>query len=273
MASATLAWSLLALALALPCAPLASLAAEPPAIVTPREAVAKAIEPRQFLLEASLQEAWTTMGEWHDGLADLESRARQSGLLVTTSNNPAYTSSFEVAALVSTPRQLLVGIQYDRLTGKSEFTVRENTGMGGGSAEYKTVAEATSNAWLLVGRWMIPGARRGVRPFVQLGAGVGSARLEFSTPGGAAEGKGHAFAGTAEAGIHVGDGAVRVSAAAGYRVHQVHLGYSRVRAGSQPGVQRYYFDFNDELATFVDGRDVQLGGAFARLGLAVALAR
>ena len=263
----------LAAALAVQFAPRPTFAAEPPAIVVPPELPAKAIEPRQFLFEASFQEVWTTMGEWHDGIADLEARARQSGLEITTSNNPGYTTSFEAAGLISARGPILLGVQYDRITGKSEFDVHERIGFGAGSAQYETVAEATSNAYLLVGRWMIPGARRGVRPFVQLGAGVGSARLAFSTSGATAEGKGHAFAGTLEAGIHVGNGPLRVRAGAGYRSHRVPLSYSRVLASSLPGVQRYFFDFNDELGAFVSGRDVDLGGAFARLGLAVALAR
>lgn len=250
-----------------------SFAAEPPAIVTPPPPVVAEAGPRQFSLEASLQESWATMGEWGDAVAELETQARASGLTITTSNNPAYTTSFEAAALMQVRGPFLLGLQFDRLTGKSEFDLRENISPGGGSAVFPTSADATSNAWLLVARWMIPGARRGARPFVQIGAGVGSARLAFATSSGSAQGKGQAFAGNAEAGFNVGDGPFRVRASAGFRAHRVPLSYSRVQASSQSGVSRYFFDFNDELRDFATGRDLDLSGAFGRIGIVVALER
>ncbi|MEO5617820.1 MAG: hypothetical protein ABIS67_08610 [Candidatus Eisenbacteria bacterium] len=250
-----------------------ALAAEPPAIAVPPPPAATETRFRQYSFEASLQESWAGMGEWGDGIAELESRARASGLVITTSTNPAYTTSFDAEALASLRGPFLIGLQYDRLTGKSEFVVRENVSSGGGPGQFPTLADATSNAWLLVGRWMIPGARRGVRPFVQMGAGVGSARLAFSTSSGSAQGKGRGFAASAEAGFHVGDGTFRIRGSAGYRVHRVPLSYSRVQASSQPGSSRYFFDFDDELRDFVTGRDLDLSGAFGRIGVAVALER
>jgi hypothetical protein len=242
-------------------------AAEPPAIPEPPPfPAAKERAPREIVFEGTLQEASAGMGGWRDGLALLEVRSRNDGLTITTSNNPGYTTSFEAAVLFSLVGPFLVGLQYDRPTGASEFDVRENTGFGG-SAEYETRAQATSNAWLLVGRWMLPGARRGVRPMLQAGAGVGSAQLEFTTPSGGAEGKGHGFVGTLESGLQVGDGSLRFAMNVGWRFHRVPLSYSRLRGTSQPGVQRFYFDFDDETRDFVTGRDVDLSGAFGRIGV------
>lgn len=251
----------------------AALAAEPPAIVVPPVPAAAESSPRQYSIEASLQESWSGMGEWNEGIADLESRARESGLTITKSNNPAYTTSFEAAALMQVHGPLLFGLQYDRLTGKSEFDLREDIAPGGGPSNFPTYADATSNAWSLVARWMIPGARRGTRPYLQAGAGVGSARLAFATSSGSAQGKGQGFAGNLEAGFHVGDGAFRVRASAGFRVHRVPLSYSRVQASSTSGFSRYFFDFDDELRDFVTGRDLDLSGAFGRIGVTLALAR
>jgi len=213
------------------------------------------------------------MGDWNDAIDELEARSRASGLEITTSNHPAYTTSFEAAALVGLEGPFHVGLQYDRVTGKSEFDVRELIATGGGPAEFPTVADAASNAWLLVGRWILPGARRGTRPYVQLGAGVGSARLTFATASGGAHGKGQGFAGNAEAGVQLGDGPFRVRFSAGFRLHRVPLSYSRVQANSQPGAARYFFDFSDEMRAFVAGRDLDLSGAYGRLGVAVALTR
>lgn len=249
-----------------------ALAAEPPAYTPPPETAAPARPRPPMSLEGSIQEAFATMGDWHDGLQSLENRSTQSGSTITTSNNPAYTTSFEFAALYPLAPRFLAGLQFDRMTGKSEFTVRENFSAGTGPGEFETQADGTSNAWLAVVRWMIA-ERPGAHPYLQLGAGVGSAQLEFSTPSGGALGKGHGFAANLEAGFQVGDGPLRARAAAGWRYHRVQLGYSRIHGTSQPGVARYYFAFDDEVSAFVNGRDLDLGGAFARLGIAVAIPR
>jgi len=251
------------------CAAAGARAAEPPAIPETPPPAAKVATPREVSLEASIQETWSFMGDWHDALATLEARSRADGLTVTTSNNPAYTTSFDAVVFFTLRGPLRVGLQYDRMTGKSEFKVRENFSPGTGPNEYETSADARSNAWLFALRWMLPGARRGVRPYAQLSAGVGSAQLDFETPSGGAEGKGHGFASNLEAGFQVGDGVVRIRAHAGWRFHRVPLSYSRVRGTSYPGLRRFYFDFDDEARDFVIGRDVDLGGAFGRIGIAL----
>jgi len=247
---------------------------EPPAL--PPGPVEKAPPPhtrRQFSAEFTVQAAWARMGDWKNGISDLEARSRADGLPITSASNPAYTASFEALGLASVGGPFLVGLQFDRLTGASEFDVRDAIGFNAGTAEFETRAEATSNAWLVTGRWMLPGARRGVRPYLQSGGGVGSAQLEFSTPSGGAEGKGHAFVGSLASGLLVGGGALRCRLEAGWRFHRVPLSYSRIRGTSQPGVRRDYFDFDDETRAFVTGRDVDLSGGFARIGVAVAFER
>ena len=235
-------------------------------MVEPPPPLSEPPAPRHYAVEASVEAGFAGMGEWNDGLTSL---SKASGLPLAKDNLPAFTSSFEAAILTEVTGRFMLGLQYDRLTGKSEFSVRELIASGGGVAEFPTVAEANSNAWLLAARWRVPGGRRGVQPYLQAGAGLGSARLSFSTSSGGAHGKGHGFAGSLEAGLHVGEGMVRVRAAAGWRLHRVKLSYNRVQAASQPGVSRYYFDFDDELRDFATGRELDLSGAFARIGVTV----
>ena len=240
---------------------------EPPALPPAPAPEATLHSLREYAIESSIQETWSLMGDWKNGLADLENRSRAAGLTITSSTNPAYTTSFDLCALMAVGSRFFVGIQYDRPTGASRFSVRD--AVGSGSYTFETSAEATSNAWLAVGRWMLPGARRGVRPLLQAGAGLGDAQLEFATPSGGAEGKGRAFVASIEAGLRVGDGPIRLRCDAGWRFHRVPLSYSRVRGASQPGVLRDYFDFDDETRAFVTGRDVDLSGAFVRVGASV----
>lgn len=244
---------------------------EPPALPPAPLPAEKAAVLREYSFEGSIQVAWALMGDWKRGLEDLQARSAADGLTIPTSTNPAYTSSFEASALTAFGGRFLLGLQFDRPTGAGEFEVRDVDGSG--FQDFKTRAQATSNAWLVIGRWMLPGARRGVRPLLQAGAGVGSAQLEFTTPSGGAEGKGHGFIGSIETGLVIGDGQTRMKIQTGWRFHRVPLSYSRVRGASNPGVRRDYFDFDDEARTFVTGRDVDLSGAFARVGVAVALSR
>ncbi len=271
---AATAFAIAALAFAAPAgsAPTAATAAEPPAYPASPPPRAEARATRGFVAELALQQAWAGMGEWNDGVASLESGARASGLAVTTSNLPATTTSFEAAILARLRPGLFAGIQYDRPTGKSEFAVREASG-GGALAEYPTEADATSNAWLVAARWTLPGARRGTSAYAQAAAGVGSARLQFSAPGGTALGKGHGFAGSLELGVVAGDGPLGLRFAAGWRHHRTPLSYSGTRASSQSGGSRFAFDFDDELRDFVAGRDLDLGGPFARIGATLAWER
>ena len=250
------------------CADLAR-ADEPPALPPAPPPAEKTPLLHEYAFEGSVQVAWALMGEWRRGLDDLQARSTAAGLTVPTSTNPAYTSSFEATALTAVGAHFLLGLQYDRPTGAGEFEVRDVEGSG--FQDFKTRAQATSNAWLVVGRWMMPGARRGVRPLLQAGAGVGSAQLEFTTPSGGAEGKGHGFIASLETGVVIGDGPTRLKIQTGWRFHRVPLSYSRVRGASEPGVRRDYFDFDDETRAFVTGRDVDLSGAFARIGVTVAM--
>jgi hypothetical protein len=254
-------------------AALASHAAEPPALPQPPVPSHHYVEPPQRVLDLSLQAAWSALGDWGAAITDLESRSRSDGLPIATSNRPAYTLSFEAAVLMPVRDRWLAGLQYDRPTGKSEFSVRDDNGGTGGTGEFKTSADANSNAYLAVVRWLAPTREGAVHTYFQAGAGVGSARLEFSTPSGSALGKGHGFVGSLEAGAMVGDGPLRLRTAVGARFHHVKLGYSRVSASSQAGLRRYYFDFNDELADFARGRDLDLGGVFARIGAAFSFSR
>lgn len=244
---------------------------EPPALPPGRLPAERAAGLREYSFEGSIQVAWALMGEWKRGLADLQARSAADGLTIATSTNPAYTSSFEATALTAVGSHFLLGLQYDRPTGAGEFEVRDLDGAG--FQDFKTRAQATSNAWLLVGRWMLPGARRGLRPLLQAGAGVGSAQLEFTTPSGGAEGKGRGFIASIETGLVIGDGSTRMKLQTGWRFHRVPLSYSRVRGASAPGARRDYFDFDDETRSFVAGRDVDLSGAYARVGFTVAIAR
>jgi len=254
-------------------AALSAFAAEPPALPQPPVPSHHYVEPPQRALDLSLQTAWSSLGDWGDAIAGLESRSRSDGLPIVTSNRPAYTLSFEAALLFPVRGRWLAGFQYDRPTGKSEFSVRDDNGGTGGSGEFRTSVDANSNAYLAVARWLAPTREGAVHSYLQLGAGVGSARLEFVTPSGSALGKGHGFAGELEAGAYVGDGLLRLRTAVGYRYHRATLGYSRVTASSQAGLRRYYFDFNDELADFARGRDLDLGGVFARLGATLSFSR
>lgn len=254
-------------------AALAAFAAEPPALPQTPVPSHHYVEPPQRALDLSLQSAWAGMGDWGSAIADLESRSRGDGLPIATSNRPAYTFSFEAAVLLPVRGRWLAGLQYDRPTGKSEFTVRDDNGGTGGTGEFRTSVDASSNAYLAVVRWLAPTREGAVHTYFQAGAGVGSVRLEFMTPSGSALGKGHGFVGTLEAGAFVGDGMVRLRTAVGARFHHARLGYSRVNASSQAGLRRYYFDFDDELADFARGRDLDLGGVFARLGATFSLSR
>ncbi len=246
---------------------------EPPALPAAPVREAPVHTLRQFSVEFTVNAAWAHMGDWRNGIADLEARSRADGLPITSATNPAYTASFEAIGLVAVGGPFFAGLEFDRPTGASEFDVRDALGMNAGTAEFETRAGAASNAWLVVGRWMLPGARRGVRPYLQSGAGVGSAQLEFTTPSGGAEGKGHAFVGALAGGLLIGDGPLRARLEVGWRLHRVPLSYSRVRGTSQPGELRDYFDFDDETRAFVTGRDVDLSGGFARIGVAVAFSR
>ena len=266
-ASAALAGALLVLA-----AP-AALAAEPPAYPQAPTRREEFVEPPQWCVDLSLQAAWAQLGDWGDAVGELESRSVGDGLTIPTSNRPAYTFSFEGALLIPARGRWLLGFQYDRPTGKSEFTVRDNNSGVGGSGEFRTRANATSNAYLGVVRWLAPSRAGAVHSYLQLGVGVGSGRLEFTTPSGSAIGKGHGLAANLEAGAYVGDGVVRVRTAVGYRHHRAPLAYSRVTASSQSGLNRYYFDFADELRSFAHGRDLDLSGLFARLGATASFSR
>ncbi len=244
---------------------------EPPALPPGALPAEKTPLLRENAFEGSVQVAWALLGDWKHGLDELQARSVADGLPIATSANPAYTSSFEATALTAVGPHFFLGLQYDRPTGAGEFEVRDNDGAS--VLDFRTRAQATSNAWLVVGRWMLPGARRGVRPLLQAGVGVGSAQLEFTTPSGGAEGKGHAFVGSIETGVVIGDGSMRMKVQTGWRFHRVPLSYSRVRGASEPGVRRDYFDFDDETRAFVTGRDVDLSGAFARIGISVVMQR
>ena len=257
-------------ALALVACAVVARADEPPALPPGRLPAEKAVTPRESSFEGSLQVAWALMGEWKTGLAELQARSIADGLTIPTSTNPAYTSSFEATALTAAGGPFLVGLQYDRPTGAGEFEVRDVDGSG--FQDFKTRAQATSNAWLVVGRWMLPGARRGVRPLLQAGAGVGSAQLEFTTPSGGAEGKGRGFIASLETGLVIGDGQLRMKIQTGWRFHRVPLSYSRVRGASSLARRDYFVD-DGATRAFVTGRDVDLSGAYARLGVAVAITR
>ena len=242
---------------------------EPPALPPAPPPAEKTPLLREYSFEGSVQVAWALMGDWKRGLDDLQARSVAAGLPIASSTIPGYTSSFEATALTPVGPHFLLGLQYDRPTGAGDFEVRDNDGAS--VLDFKTRAQASSNAWLIVGRWMLPGARRGVRPLLQAGAGVGSAQLEFTTPSGGAEGKGHGFIGSIETGVVIGDGQTRMKIQTGWRFHRVPLSYSRVRGASEPGVRRDYFDFDDETRAFVTGRDVDLSGAFARIGVSVVM--
>ena len=174
----------------------------------------------------------------------------------------------EACALLPIRHNLSVGIEWDRMAGTSSFSVHEATGLGF-SADYLTSVDATSNAWLAVVRWERAEMRGPLRPFVQLGAGYGSASLEFFSPAADAKGDGRGVAASTLVGARLGHGSLQLEASAGYRFHPVRLHYRDVRGGGgYPSFQRFFFESSDEVRAFVDGRDVDLGGPFLRLGIA-----
>jgi hypothetical protein len=218
----------------------------------------------------SLVAARASMGEWNNGMKSLDALARSRGLPVSNVSEPGWTASVDVCALLPFGRNLSIGVEWDRMTGTSSFLALDATGFGG-STTYGTTADATSNAWLAVARWERADAHGPWHPFVQLGAGVGDASFDFDSPGAFARADGRGVAASSLVGVRRGHGWFQLEAGAGYRYHRVRPRYREVAAGVDPfsTFARFYFESSDDLGAFVDGRDVDLGGPFLRLGITV----
>jgi len=205
------------------------------------------------------------MRDWRDGLGTLQTRAQQHGLPIT--GKLCICMSWGSTALVHVRERVGVGAQFEMLRDTRSFTVTDDLRFFGTNTNAsfgfrnETVVRTTQVVAALY-------PREGSRAHVQVGVGRGSGHSRFMTPGGDAEGHGSGMLVSASAGMESSFWYVD----AGWRLHRIDITYDTIRDSAIPEA-RDLFASEAEVRDFVQARDADFTGGWARIGLAFRFGR
>jgi hypothetical protein len=237
-------------------------------LVTFLPAAALAAKPDHGPARLDLRFDWgiqtNAMGDWHDGIADLELRATARGLDVLTSSNPGVGSHLFGSALIRVTRSTWVGGSFGRVTSRPRFTVLEVIGFPApGYGSFLTEVDAYSLVTALVVKQDLNAGR--FHPFAEVAVGSGSGQVNFDSPGARVHGDGRAPIVMMQFGLEAGIAHFAIGGEY-HRYDVTYREFSFFDPGPTPPA-RFWFESEDELRFFTDSRSVDQSGLFVRLGL------
>lgn len=198
------------------------------------------------------------MGEWRDGMSSMQSMAEARGLSIE--DESGFCVSWGTTALVHVTPRIAIGASFDWLRDMRHFSVSDfiplldqNASFGFGANTLDTTKQAVVAFY----------PRETSRMHVQVGAGVGSGRVELSTPGSDALGRAKGLLFSGSAGMETRFWYVD----AGWRIHRLAVTYDAVSDHAIDFARDIFAD-EAEVRDFVRNRDSNLSGGWMRVGLA-----
>lgn len=206
---------------------------------------------------------YNLMGDWRDGLSALQDQARQRGL--SPSEGSCICMSWGSAALAHVTPRFAVGGEFEMLRDTRTFTVEDAIQLTGTSGRFAFRNESVVRATQAIAAFY---PRAESRTHIQVGAGIGTGHTELSTPKSGATGRLNGPLLT----MSVGTEARFWYVNAGWRFHRMRVRQDDVLDHAIDEA-RDVFGSTADVQQFVQQREVDFTGGWARIGLAFHLGR
>ena len=203
------------------------------------------------------------MKDWRDGLSQLEGLARDRGL--SPEDRSCICMSWGTASLVHVMRRVALGGEFEMLRDTRGFSVQDWIQLLGTKASFGFSNETVVRTTKAVAAFY---PREGSRTHIQIGGGVGRGHTTLSTPGGDASGRVRGWL----LSTSIGTEAKFWYVDAGWRFHRMQVTLDDVQH-HDIGEARDVFATEAEFRQFVQQREVDFTGGWARVGVVLHLGR